>query len=280
MGDMYLLATPILILGVLSVVRFVGCLIKPPRPQVAPPQNLAAAPGNRAITLTWDPASYPESKYRLKRGTTPGVYNSAQVDVDISRVTTVDRPLPEGLRQYYVIVNVAADGEESVPSNEATAVPGVGLVSAPPTLGTLRTDAFSGWVGMLIHVAANPLTIIGLGRIFVAGSSGMHAVKVVNASTNVDVPGAVTTVDLSAPDAVDGEFVYGALMNPVTLLANAEYYVVSEEIAGGDRWYDLDTVVQTTAVASVVSAVFGDGVMSYTRGGGPGQTYGPVDVLY
>jgi hypothetical protein len=66
----------------------------------------------------------------------------------------------------------------------------------------------------------------------------------------------------------------------VTLNANTEYYVVSTEVQGADQFGDLDTTVLTTADATVLSAVFGDGVSSYTRGGGPGQSYGPVDVIY
>jgi len=279
MGDTYLLATPILVLGVLMLVRFIGCFIKPSPPGISPPSNLVATPGNQEITLTWEPARYPESQYIVKRGTSSGMYTDALLPVDISQTTKVDRPLTNGVQQFYVVVDVAGDGTQSVPSNEATAVPGLGLVTSK-TLGTLRTDPFTGWIGMLIRISSSPLTIVGLGRIFVAGSSGTHLIKVVGAATNVDVPNAVATVALSSATAADGEFVYGVLENPVTLSANTDYYVVSQEVAGGDHWYDLNTTVQTTGVASVTSAVYGDGVSSYTRAGGQGQTYGPVDVLY
>ncbi len=279
MHDTYLLATPFLVLAVLGLVRFVGCLSKPPRPGVSPPSNLVATPGNQEITLTWDPPMYPENHYLVKRGTSPGVYTDALLPVDISETMKVDSPLPNGVAKFYVVVNVAGDGTESTPSNEATAVPGQGLVTSK-SLGTLRTDPFSGWVGMLIRIGAAPLTIVGLGRIFVAGSSGTHLIKVVDATTNVDMPNAVTSVALSSANASDGQFVYGVLVDPVMLAANTDYYVISQEVAGGDHWYDLDTTVQTTAVAAVTSAVYGDGVSSYTRGGGAGHTYGPVDVLY
>lgn len=276
MRDVYLLATPLLVLGVLALVRFIGCLIKPDRPLPLPPENLMALAGDRRVTLRWDPSPFPEATYVVKRGTTPGVHDTALPAVPTTQLTTVDTNLPAGLRQFYVVVNVESNGQEGKPSNEATAVPGIGLVTST-TLGTLRTDAFNGWIGMLVRIGPNPLTIIGLGRIFLAGSVAAHAMKVVDATTTVDVPGAATVVDLSAANVPDKAFAYGLLQNPVTLSANTQYYVISQEST--EPFYDLDTTVLTTAAATVVSAVFGDGVAAYTRSGGPGQTYGPVDLL-
>ncbi len=281
MSDVWLLATPVLMLGVLAIVRFVGCVSIPEFHAPEPPSNLIAVAGNQEIALRWTPPEILEAGYLLKRGTATGVYSNTQ-QIDISQTTTIDGPLPNGVRQFYVLVHFDVDGAESAPSNEASAIPGLGLV-VKKTLGTPRNN-FTGWVGMLIRIAGTPLTVVGLGRIFVAGSSGQHAMKIVDATTNVDLPNAATVVDLSPPNLVDGRFVYGALQTPVVLSANVEYYVVSEEVAGGEQWYDLDTVVETpTAVAVVESAVFGDGVSSYTRAGTQTplgtQTFGPVDVL-
>src|SRR5215467_1813770 len=142
MRDAYLLATPALVLGVLTIVRFVGCyFIEPSPPGPNAPENLVAVAGNRENTLSWDPAHIPEATYVVKRGTTAGVHDDPLPAVPTTQLTTVDRNLPNGVRQFYVVVNVASDGTESEPSNEASAVPGIGLVTLT-TFGTLRTDAF------------------------------------------------------------------------------------------------------------------------------------------
>jgi hypothetical protein len=75
-------------------------------------------------------------------------------------------------------------------------------------------------------------------------------------------------------------FVYAALAAPITLNANAAYYVVSSEIAGGDFFYDNDTTVQTTTAASVTSAVYTDATTPFTPTASAGHTYGPVDFKY
>ena len=67
--------------------------------------------------------------------------------------------------------------------------------------------------------------------------------------------------------------------SPVTLSANTTYRVVSVETAGGDLWYDYDTMLQTTQVGPVVGAVYALGG-NYTLLNSPGRSYGPVDFLF
>ena len=70
--------------------------------------------------------------------------------------------------------------------------------------------------------------------------------------------GAVT-VSLAGGQA--GTFVYNALASPITLSANANYYLVSQEVAGGDQWYDFNATIQPTNVASETTSVWSsDGV--------------------
>ena len=76
-----------------------------------------------------------------------------------------------------------------------------------------------------------------------------------------------------------GEFRYANLGTPVTLNPNVSYYIVSRETSGGDRFYNRDTSVTTTGVATVTSSVFGDGT-SYTPDGPAGHAYGPLDFQY
>ena len=142
-------------------------------------------------------------------------------------------------------------------------------------LGTIRND-YTGWVGMTIRVGTSPVTVAALGR-FVAGTStATHVVKIVQAS-GTDLPGASASINVATGTA--GTFAYVALASPITLNANTSYYIVSQETQGGDQWYDYNTIVQTTTVAAVSSAVYGNG-SSYTAPGSTGQTYGPLDFLY
>ena len=278
MLDPYLLLTPILLLAVIALVRFVGCDLVFTVPDVPePPANLRAAGSNHAVDLTWD-ASPSGGPYRVKSGVDAG---GPYPDLhDTPNTFFTDQGLDNGKTRFYIVVAVgsAGAGRESKPSNEAAATPAQALVTSE-VIGTPRND-FTGVVGMQIKVAANPLFAVGLGRMFLPGNSGVHQMKVVDATTNIDIPNAATTVDLTAPTAQAGKFVYGLFANPVRLDPNTEYYVVSAETLGADQFADLNTTVLTTADAAVLSAVFGDGLSSYTRGGGPGQTFGPVDLIY
>jgi Big-like domain-containing protein len=128
----------------------------------------------------------------------------------------------------------------------------------------LRND-FSGWAGMKLTVGSNDVTISALGRIFIAGNSGTHSVELVRVSDGATVPGG--SVSLSMAGGTVGQFSYAPLANPITLQANTSYYLVSQEFAGGDQWYDYGTL-STSASAAVNSAVYSyDGVNWYTVSG-------------
>ena len=79
--------------------------------------------------------------------------------------------------------------------------------------------------------------------------------------------------------ATPGSFAYASLASPVVLNANTTYYVVSQETAGGDAWYDFDTTVQTNSVAKVTNAVWA-ATNSFATLGGVGRSYGPVDLKF
>ena len=79
---------------------------------------------------------------------------------------------------------------------------------------------------------------------------------------------------------VVSNFVFAALPASITLAANATYYVVSQEVSGGDNFYHIDTTVQTSTVAVITSGVFSDGSTNYSFSGGIDQSYGPVNFLY
>jgi predicted transglutaminase-like cysteine proteinase len=180
--------------------------------------------------------------------------------------------------QYLCTVSSTAG---SLPSSVATLT----VVAVPPstnyvtstTLGTIRNN-FSGWVGMQISVGATPLTVSGLGRIFAPGDTGTHTVKIVTAATGQDVSGG--SVSIATAGGTAGTFVYANLAATVTLNANTNYYIVSQESQGGDPWYDIDTTVQTTAVATEKGGIWSSDGVTYNTDLPAPASYGPVDFLY
>jgi alpha-galactosidase len=143
-------------------------------------------------------------------------------------------------------------------------------LSGPP----LRND-FSGWVGMKLSVGATPLAVLSLGRLCLPNNASGHLVKFVNVSDGGDVPGASVTLNMAGCAA--GQFVYGAIA-PTTLPAGASYYLASQEISGGDRWYDFGTV-SSTGVAVVNSSVYFYGGNWIPIGSG-NTSYVPVNFQY
>jgi hypothetical protein len=144
------------------------------------------------------------------------------------------------------------------------------------SLGALRNN-FSGWVGMSVTVGNTALSVTALGRIDVTGNTGSHTVKIVSANGQ-DVSGGSVTVSMLGGSA--GSFVYGNLTNPVTLNANMTYYIVSQEVAGGEQWYDINTTIQTTNVGAETTGIWSPDGVSYNGYGSPDESYGPVNFLY
>jgi hypothetical protein len=127
-------------------------------------------------------------------------------------------------------------------------------------------------------VGAADLRVSALGRWVVEGNSGSHTVKVVDAATGNDVASAV----VNTAGAPAGTFRYVDLSAPLTLRAGASYYLVSEETAGGDAWYDYDTRLVTTSAATGTGAVYAFPATpaNWVRGGSPGNGFGPSSLLY
>jgi len=150
-----------------------------------------------------------------------------------------------------------------------------GLIT-PIALGTLRRNS-NNWFGMKITVGAQPITIYSLGRIFVSGNTGTHTVKLVRASDSVDV----ASVSIPMSGGSPGQFKYVNLTSPVTLAANTSYYVASKEVKNGDYWYDSNTTVTSTPLATVDGIVTSTNGTSWSTSGAiPGRVYVPVDLKY
>lgn len=110
------------------------------------------------------------------------------------------------------------------------------------TMTTLRND-YSGWLGMEINVGNTAMSVNQLGRWVVPGNSGTHTVKLVNATTGVDLASA----SVATAGAPAGQFKFTPLPSIVTLPANSSYYVLSQETMGGDQWYDFTKSATGTA---------------------------------
>jgi hypothetical protein len=119
------------------------------------------------------------------------------------------------------------------------------------------------------------LSVTSVGRVCLAGNAGTHQVKFTNATTGVDVTGGMATVNMAGCTA--GQFIYTALPAPITLQSGTAYYLSSQEVAGGDMWYDEGGVTVTSDAAAKMSASY-DG--SWTMAGGANTSYVPPNFEY
>src|SRR5205814_73222 len=207
-------------------------------------------------------------------------------DSDTTVTTTSDASLigaVSGISAPYTLASTS--GNEYVPVDFSYS-----LVTTPPSVpsptpngtafitstqpGTIRNDA-CGLFGMGITVGPNPITVNSLGRLVAPGNSQVHSLQIVDPVSGTTI--ASTTVNTQGGGA--GAFVYGNLASPITLSANATYYILSQEVSGGDQWYDSDTTVTTTSDASLIGAVSGISA-PYTLASTSGNEYVPVDFSY
>ncbi|MBZ5675069.1 MAG: immunoglobulin domain-containing protein [Acidobacteriia bacterium] len=244
--------------------------LEPPAPPIitVAPQNAAVFSGQTAtFSVT---ASGLNLTYQWQIMPSGGSFTDIAGATSTS-YTTPTLALSDNGTQFRVVVT---NPQGSVPSNAATLSvlqAGVTLVTSK-TLGTARNN-FTGWVGMKITVGGAPMTVSSVGRAVGPNNTAVHTVKIVDAITGNDLASASVATTGLAP----GTFAYGNLGSPVTLNANAAYYIVSQETIGGDQWYDLDSTVQTTTAATVNGPVYGT---PYAPGGPAGHSYVPVDLKY
>jgi uncharacterized repeat protein (TIGR01451 family) len=193
-------------------------------------------------------------------------------------------------------VNVAANGPASV-TNTAT-VSGGGetntsndTASDPTTIaamaagtpfltgyalnGPILRNDFGNFVGMKFTVGSTAITVSSLGRICIAGNSGTHTIKLVNAGTGADVAGG--SLSLSMAGCTAGQFKYATLPGSILLSANTAYYLVSLETYGGDQWYDVGNISPAN-VATVNNSVYLYGAWSLYSGAN--TSYVPANFLY
>jgi len=156
------------------------------------------------------------------------------------------------------------------------------LVTGETQFGAARSD-FTGWVGMVVLVGAEDINVDGLGRFCLPGNTMPHQVKIVDANTMIDVPNAIVIV--STINRAPNSFVEVELNPTVKLSANTSYYVLSEETAGQDEFYDYETTLTLDSYVplTVTSPVYGNPtatppILYDTTYGTANQSYGPVQI--
>jgi hypothetical protein len=188
--------------------------------------SLGTASAPAAFSVNWDTTQ-----------TNDGAHTLTAIAVDSAGLTTISTP---------VVVTVSNGG-----GNTGGGLPFV------TTFGFfnphLRND-FSGFAGMQLTVtSATPVTVSFVGRACAQSDSGVHTVKFVAQASGLDIPGASALVNMSG--CTPGQFSWSALPSPIALSPGVTYYLVSQEFAGGDPFYEKGPIT-TQSFASVISAVY------------------------
>ncbi|MDP3849052.1 MAG: hypothetical protein Q8Q59_01005 [Luteolibacter sp.] len=147
-----------------------------------------------------------------------------------------------------------------------------------PNLGTIRNN-HDGWLGMKFTIGASPIVIHELARWVVAGNTQSHNVKLVDAATNLDLPGG--TVSITTAGEPVG-FKHVPLPTPITLAAGASYFLLSRETYLGDQWHDSTALVPIAGgIATVNNNANSNGPNPpYDNGGTSGSCHGPLNFKY
>jgi hypothetical protein len=140
-----------------------------------------------------------------------------------------------------------------------------------PTTTTLRNN-FTGELGCRITMG-DTVTLTELGRWRVSGNSGIHTLRVRNASETQ-----IASVSYDASAGTVGAFNYVALGSPVTLTAGQNYFITSQELNGGDQWYDHAPVTFQQIVTALNNAFSATG--SGFSVGAANRMFIPVDFKY
>lgn len=275
MTDYYLLLTPILMLAIVALFAFVGC-VHSSFHLLPPMTGLAATPGDMRVDLSWDP--YPNATtYKLRRDF-GGTYEIRVIDP--SETTYTDHNVTNGLTYGYTVFAIVSSNEVTEPSDYVYATPMVPEMGSFFFVKSRMLGSYSSspkeWTGMEIHIGDKSLSVSKLGRIFGTGNVQQHAVRIINKGTNV----VLTTALIDTIGGTNGAFQYADVSPPVTLLPYGYYYIVGREIPGGDYSYQDDSTIEPTGNATVISAVSGDGVNPYEAGAPGNHCFGPLDFYY
>jgi|SRR5688500_7152012 len=275
MIDAYVLLTPVLLLGVVSLLVFVGCDIVLGLKRLDTPQGVTATTRSQRVDLTWVGHSDAEEYFVYRH---QGTANPVKIGT-VPKTTTSYRDtdgLVDGMEYLYAVS--FHDGDEEGPKSNPPikAIPNPIAFVETIMLTTARND-FTGFVGMGIQVGSEDLDVVQLGRPFGLGNTRIHKIKIVDAANNAEV-GSVMLDTNQLPRSI-GDFQYTQLAQKVTLTAGRIYYILSQETNGQDQFYRHDAVVTTTDVASLVGAFFEQTPGMILQDETPPRIY-PVDFKY
>src|SRR5262245_14951685 len=100
--DPFVLLTPILVLGVLALLGFVGCGLGDfNKPLLSPTLNAVA--GDERVYLFWDAAEFDVFEYRLLRSTVKGGPYELVTRLPSTARSHTDRSLENGTEYFYVL---------------------------------------------------------------------------------------------------------------------------------------------------------------------------------
>lgn len=287
MIDWFVLLTPLLMLGVLALVRFVGCNqlfgLQQTEIIVDPPINVVPTAGDRRVDLTWE---YTKNADRFEiwfHADTPdnfGLFADSNIAVTkdmqgLQHGSAALSNLTNGT-QYFFKVRAYIDDNFGETDPTKGIAPGItSFVTTIMSLGVDRSN-LNGRCGMAVRMNVDT-KVTQLGRMM-SGNVQPHELSIVDPS-QPDVP--LVTV-MWTPRGMDGEFVYEPLPQPELLRAPLTYYILTQE-KSGEHFHDINgMMVATSGVGMVTSGVSEDKdlMVPLTTYGTANQLYGPVDFLY
>lgn len=134
------------------------------------------------------------------------------------------------------------------------------------------------YAGFCFTVGSQNLVVTQLGRRMTTGNTGNHTLKLTTLSSTASIGDLV--VGMSG--APVGQYFYGTLATPVTLTANNDYCIFSQETNGGDLWYDASSshhMTNTGVATQLGSAYISGGTINITNSA-IRTSYVPVDFKY
>ncbi len=289
MIDPYVLLTPLLLLPVVWLLRFIGCTsfgdaaadIKPPTVVItAPPANSHVFGGPMTVTAiaTADTGQnikdvqfqIDAADFGSKMAPSPPANSFVpSVTVDTSKLT-------EGAHSLTAVATDATgQAATSAKVDIQVEIPKPLITAFVPGPAPRRND-YTGFLGMSFTVGPKPLLVHALGRLHLSGNVQSHAVKIVIGASQADLTGAIVTVPPAG--VADNQFSYSPLPAPVTLAAGGFYFLVSYEENGKDQFLPNDTQVTAGNVVAVNGPEYDQPFG--TDPGKPNQSYGLVNLKY
>lgn len=121
------------------------------------------------------------------------------------------------------------------------------------------------------------LTVRRIGRFRAPGNIGTHTLRIAQVASPYQECAAVLDTKTAPVDALG--FQYASLQTPCVLAASQQYRVTSEEVSGGDYWYDYENRMTTESDATVTGGTYRDLQGDHDLAD-PGRGYVPVNFVY